>query len=128
VEKRRIFLTAFAGGFAGKILAALFVAVCLVLGVGPDKWASYLVAGVGDWATPGARIAFITLGMITFFAAFGPTIVRRFKPRHGNSMSYLSAHDYELGPAIIEMAYRSAWGRWFAAQQLVTMGKPIDER
>jgi hypothetical protein len=85
--------------------------------------------GVGDWATPGrARIAFITLGMITFFAAFGPTIVRRFKPQHGNSMSYLSAHDYELGPAIIEMAYRSAWGRWFAAQQLVTMGKPIDER
>ena len=44
-------------------------------------------------------------------------------------LTYLNARcDYDLGPAIIEMAHGSAWGRWFAARELVNAGKPIDER
>ena len=41
-------------------------------------------------------------------------------------LQYLRHRNSELGPAIIEMAYKSAWGRWFAAQHLVSVGTPID--
>ena len=43
------------------------------------------------------------------------------------SLSYLSDRDSSLGPAIIRMARNSAWGRWYAAQQLVATGSPIDQ-
>jgi hypothetical protein len=72
----RTFFTAFAGGFIGKIAATLFVAVCLVLGFGPDKWAAYLVS----WISPElAQLAFLALGFITFVFAFGPSIILALK-------------------------------------------------
>src|SRR5262245_19814701 len=43
------------------------------------------------------------------------------------TLKYLSARDSELGSAIMSMARRSAWGRWFAAQHLVSTGSRIDE-
>lgn len=43
-----------------------------------------------------------------------------------NSLSYLSSRDSDLGDAIIRMARQSAWGRWYAAQQLVKTGVRLD--
>ena len=43
-------------------------------------------------------------------------------------MEYLSHRDLQLGDAVFKMAYKSAWGRWYAAQHLVNAGKPIDEQ
>jgi hypothetical protein len=43
------------------------------------------------------------------------------------SLSYLSDRDFPLDSAIQRMARRSAWGRWFAAQHLVSSGSPIGE-
>ncbi len=43
-------------------------------------------------------------------------------------LEYLSHRDSELGDAVFKMAYKSAWGRWYAAQHLVNAGKPIDEQ
>lgn len=61
----RIFSQAFAGGFAGKIVASLFVAVCLAVGVGPDKWAAYMMGGETlPWIVRGA---FVALGLATAF-------------------------------------------------------------
>jgi hypothetical protein len=41
------------------------------------------------------------------------------------SLQYLSGRDSELGSAIISMARQSAWGRWYAAQQLVNSGTRV---
>jgi hypothetical protein len=49
----------------------------------------------------------------------------RSSPRP-QQLEYLSAKDSDLGSAIKSMARRSAWGRWFSAQQLVNSGSPID--
>jgi hypothetical protein len=50
-------------------------------------------------------------------------------PRYSEqrSLSYLSDRDSTLGSAIQAMARRSAWGRWYAAQNLVNSGIPINE-
>jgi hypothetical protein len=47
--------------------------------------------------------------------------LRRGKPATDPvSLAYLHAEDSELGSAIRDMAWRSAWGKWFAAQYLAT--------
>lgn len=46
-------------------------------------------------------------------------------PKYG--LAYLNYRDAELGPSIIQMASKSAWGRWFAAQYLVSSERPIAE-
>jgi hypothetical protein len=43
------------------------------------------------------------------------------------TLEYLNGRDCELGPAIISMARQSAWGRLYAAQQLVNGGVRITE-
>jgi hypothetical protein len=42
-------------------------------------------------------------------------------------LTYLRHEDSELGSAVRQMAWQSAWGKWFAAQHLVLTGKPITE-
>jgi hypothetical protein len=42
-------------------------------------------------------------------------------------LTYLSNRDSELSSAIRVMTLRSAWGRWFSAQNLASDGKPIRE-
>jgi hypothetical protein len=62
-------------------------------------------------------------------AVYWNRIISRVWPRYSEkrSLSYLSDRDSELGPAIITMALRSAWGRWFSAQHLVNSGSAIDQ-
>jgi hypothetical protein len=48
----------------------------------------------------------------------------RSKPQ---TLEYLHHKDSGLGSAIVTMALRSAWGRWYAAQHLVDSGNAIDE-
>ena len=73
----RVFFSALSGAFVGKILAALFIAVCLMFGIGPDNWAEWIISGLGDQITPSiARYAFLTLAALTAFAVFGPSLWR----------------------------------------------------
>jgi hypothetical protein len=60
-------------------------------------------------------------------AVYWDRLIRRMWPRYNPqpSLSYLSNKDSELGSAIVSMARRSAWGRWFAAQHLVNSGSAI---
>jgi hypothetical protein len=44
-EAMRVFSQAFAGGLFGKIAGALFLAMWIVIGFGPDVWAEYLATG-----------------------------------------------------------------------------------
>ncbi len=68
-----VFAKAFAGGFLGKLAGTLFIAICLFLGFGPDKWAKFIVSEFPTWVTPGlAQAAFLTLAAITFIALFLP--------------------------------------------------------
>lgn len=68
----RIFATAFAGGFFGKLAAALFIGVCAVLGFGPEEWASYLLQGLPGVVSPrAAQWGFLALaGLVALHMAW----------------------------------------------------------
>lgn len=56
----------FWSAFAGKIVAAIFVAGCTFLGFGPTKWVEFMIQGLPQWVTPGlARAIFLLLAMLT---------------------------------------------------------------
>lgn len=62
----RISIKAFFGAFFGKLLASLFIAACVLLGFGPDKWAAFMIQNLPYWITPAvARSGFLALGLIT---------------------------------------------------------------
>ncbi len=72
-----VFAKSFAAGFFGKLAGALFIAICLGLGFGPDKWAKFIMTGLPSWVTPGrAQAVFLTLAALTF-VALAWTPVRR---------------------------------------------------
>lgn len=50
--------------FLGKLVAAIFIAACVFVGFGPDKWIEFIF-GHGVWI---ARILFLVFGIITFGA------------------------------------------------------------
>jgi hypothetical protein len=57
--------------FIINIAAVLFVAVCTALGVGPEKWAAFLLAGMPFLISPGIlRLAFLLLASLTLFALY----------------------------------------------------------
>lgn len=61
-----IFKQAFWGVFFGKIAAAFFLAICLLLRFGPEEWAKFMIQDLPTWITPGiARTAFLLMGVIT---------------------------------------------------------------
>jgi hypothetical protein len=75
-----------------------------------------------------ASIILIAVGMPIYQA---PAI---WKYLHGKvvrppaaSLQYLRHRDSELSSAILEMSLRSAWARWYAAQQLANTKTSIDQ-
>ena len=57
--------------FIINVAAALFIAVCTALGVGPEKWAAFLLAGMPFLISPGIlRLAFLLLASLTLFALY----------------------------------------------------------
>lgn len=50
----------------------------------------------------------------------------RLRPR-AREGRYLFSKDEELGSAIKQMAWSSAWGKWFSAQLLAGQDRPIDK-
>jgi hypothetical protein len=60
-------MSIFFKSFFGKIIAALFIAICAALGFGPEIWANYVITNAPNWITPKiSQYSFITLGSITF--------------------------------------------------------------
>jgi hypothetical protein len=54
-----------AGSLLGRLLAALLIAVCVVLGFGPDRWAAFVIGGLPLWITPPAlRLALLLLAAV----------------------------------------------------------------
>src|SRR5262249_28773025 len=47
--------------------------------------------------------------------------------RESNALEYLRDKDSELGPAIRDMVWRSAWGKWYMAQLFVNSGRAAEE-
>jgi hypothetical protein len=66
---RQIF-TNFIIGVASNVASTLLFAVCVALGVGPEKWAAFLLAGIPFLISPGIlRLAFLLLASLTLFTA-----------------------------------------------------------
>lgn len=59
----------------GKIVAAVFLAICAILGYGPVEWAEYLITNGPTWLTPKlAQFGFSTLAFITLIALLWNTL------------------------------------------------------
>ena len=60
----------------GGILRTIFVAICVALGFGPDKWAAFLIAGMPFLVTPGVvRLGFLLLASLTLLSLLWNRIV-----------------------------------------------------
>ena len=69
----RTFWKAFFGAAIGKVVIVVFIAICALLGFGPETWAAYMVTEFPLWVTPTvAQTAFIALGFSAFLVAFKP--------------------------------------------------------
>ena len=106
----------------------------------PDIWIAKMV-GLAETNIATNHTYWILLGISGFLGlAIGPTVYsffgQKWIPRltgrqrelepDDTKLNYLGARDYGLGPAIIQMARKSAWGKWYAARDLITTGVPID--
>ena len=61
--------------FVGKLLAVVFVAASVMIGFGPDKWASFLVEGFPAWITPSiVRTTFLLLAALVSVQLVWPLI------------------------------------------------------
>lgn len=69
----KTFMSAFWGAMVGKIVIGIFLAVCALLGFGPEKWAAKMIVGLPQWITPAiAQWGFLGLGLATTLAVFRP--------------------------------------------------------
>lgn len=94
------------GKWAGGISVALFIAVCTVLGFGPDAWVDYFIEALPVWATPyRARVSFVVLGgIVTFYMFIAPVLRNILGGRTRRDVDGLEAVDW--------IAQQSVWG-WF---------------
>jgi hypothetical protein len=75
----------------------------------------YLYEGKPPWWT---GYLLITIGLPIFVSPAIIRSLRRKKTTQPEPPDYLHGEDAELGPAIRDMAWMSAWGKWYAAQCL----------
>jgi hypothetical protein len=69
-------------------------------------------------------LAILSILLVVYWNQLLP---RRWRQVTDPPLDYLSYEDSELGGAIRDMAWFSAWGKWFASQTLVTNRRPMDE-
>jgi len=121
------FLRAFAGGFFGKIVAAVFIAACISLGFGPKEWFAFIAGDIGwPWVV---RAFLVAMGLVTlFFLLRGWWLGRSANRKPSDRLAYLHYEESEIGSAIHDMVRRSAWGRWYAAQILANTQRSMEDR
>jgi hypothetical protein len=74
------------------------------------------------WGLGFFAVAFLSVAFSVYWDVVAQK--REAKPK---PLEYLGHEDAELGPAIRDMAWRSAWGRWYAAQRLSSNPKGLPE-
>jgi hypothetical protein len=106
----------------------------------PDRWCAELIT-----TTPSkSQVELLFWSLAALLGAAGlsaekwvPKVYASFSNRGKSPPStgdpkentYLGRHrDSEIDQAIFQMAHRSAWGRWFAAQHLANNGTAIDDK
>lgn len=112
------FLSVLVASFVGRILAAIFVALCFAFGFGPDKWANFMIEAFPHWLTPNiARNIFILLGVLTgLFLIASFAVGRNRQTKQGKQLKDTSISDdlVELPPRIslvelLKEAERQGW-------------------
>jgi hypothetical protein len=70
---------------------------------------------------------FIAAFLSILIAVYWDTIIPRRWQAPRKQLEYLTHIDSELGEAVRQMVWRSAWAKWYSAQLLVNTGKPASE-
>src|SRR5262249_40073094 len=109
-----------------KLLPALHAALwyCLpfiFLLVGVERY--FDANGTGYQVLACISCALLSVVVVVYWDKIIP---RRFRAKP-QRLEYLHYKDSELGSAIRDMVWYSAWARWFAAKHLVGSGEPIAE-
>lgn len=58
-----VFIKAMAGGFVGKLVATIFIAVCVAFSFGPELWVQFILQGSAHLTASNARGLFFALGL-----------------------------------------------------------------
>jgi hypothetical protein len=93
-----------------------------------------LLAGERFFAEDGTRtqvaaclaVAILSIPIAVYWERLLP---KRFRPQDDQSLGYLRNEDTELGGAIRDMVWCSAWGKWYTAQSLANSApNPVNEQ
>ena len=84
-----------------------------------------------DWVRPYLRetaLFFFIASLVVFLWPLVNRVLGAVSSSKRHTLGYLHHEDSELGPAIVDMAYRSAWAKWYASQYLAHNNhQPVDE-
>src|SRR5258706_4627198 len=70
-------------------------------------------------------LAIVVVAALAVLIYFSISALEKFrKPKIADGLEYLRNEDSELGGAIRDMAWRSAWGKWFTSQSLANSLHP----
>jgi hypothetical protein len=64
------FIRAAAGGFVGKLLATAFIAACVAMSFGPDRWVTFITDGLPSLTPSNARAIFLAAAVIVALLLF----------------------------------------------------------
>lgn len=82
--------------------------------------------GTGKQVAACLAVAILSILIAVYWERLLP---RRFRPKDDQSLGYLRDADTELGGAIRDMVWCSAWGKWYTAQSLANSApKPVNEQ
>src|SRR5689334_15877756 len=83
--------------FAGKVAGSIFIAICVFLGFGPDKWVEFILGpAIAPWI---GRTLLFVLAILTF-------IFIRFGERLKTQRSDNSGPSFDLGFEVSQIASR----------------------
>src|SRR5262249_24547554 len=84
-----------------------------------------------DWVRPylwGTTLFFFIASLVLFLWPLVNRIRKALSSSKRHTLGYLHHENSELGPAIVDMAYRSACAKWYASHYLAHNDhQPVDE-
>lgn len=111
----------FVAAFAGKIVAAIFIAICIALGFGPKEWAAMIL---GVEPTLFARGGFLVLALIAAVVLAWPFVSPRFLKKLPEAVERAGTH-FRAG-ATVTMAGQAIPAAKYSKAQINRILEAID--
>jgi hypothetical protein len=89
----------FSAAFLGRVVGAIFIALCTFVGFGPDKWVKFVITDLPTYITPAiARGVFIALAVLTLVTLLlGRRLETARSPAHPDAGHWAERDPLEIG-------------------------------